>query len=202
MLPPNTKSLSCLVAAALLAQLSACSFHKQDKGFVSENSTVVSYLLSDPKTGDPLPDTPYRLVFNNRTIIAFPAFTEKVSAGVIHGQTDHRGYTREITVTRSENEDHELLRRIGTGHFGLYFKIQDEITHSPVRKIYYTVTLCDGNMWDGYSDDRGNTAYFSSEAPCEISLYMDQTEVDVAETSIPAPGSGELVEPRQENMRQ
>ena len=167
-----------LVAIASLVLLSSCSLNKQNERRTSENSVTVSYLLSDPGTGNPLPDTPYRLIFSNQTIIAFPMFTEKVSDKIIHGRTDDRGYTQFITVTRSESEDHDLLRRIGTGEFGIVFKMVDETTGHPIRKGEYMVKMCDGTTWDGYSDDKGNTAYFSSESPCDASLYTESADVD------------------------
>lgn len=168
----NTKP-ALLLAIALLVLLSGCSFCKLN-GIVA-----VSYLLSDPGTGDPLPDTPYRLIFSNQKIIAFPFVTEKVTDSVIHGKTDSRGYTQVITVTRSESEDHDLLRRIGTGNFGIVYKMVDDTTGRPIRKGAYMVKMCDGTTWDGYSDDRGNTAYFSSESPCDVSLYTDSADIDI-----------------------
>lgn len=126
------------------------------------------------------PNTPYRLFLtgSDQAIEDTPS-----RDGILHGITDAQGRTAWIWTREAHSaQDFTLIRRVGDGPWGQFFRLQTGNDAAPLGGWPYVTTMRKrwGEQWVdlGYTTAQGGTAYFSHDEPAgSLSLSIESETI-------------------------
>jgi hypothetical protein len=117
---------------------------------------------------------------------------EVIEEKVVHGITDSKGFTSVILLDKyPDPEDVILIRRVGSGFYGVTMLIQGaepksekesetELVGDGIEKkekvifknLNYLMKICKRKTYRGITNKNGITYYYTSNKPCDASLYL------------------------------
>jgi hypothetical protein len=130
------------------------------------------FVLLQPRTGKPAPDTDYALSISRGTDYELPFVADEKK--VFQGRTDGEGRTPVFRLpVRLPDGAFDLRERFGSGPFGETFHLTDHHDND-LFNMPYLVIACTNppRFFRGYTYPNGDTAYTASDGPINIQLRV------------------------------
>lgn len=135
----------------------------------SEGAFEITVGLLEPKTNQPMVDTPFYLVVTKDTETD-PAFKKP-----LFGVTDSAGRAAKIvSKTQLNANDYVLVQKVGQGEYGKYFALLGTGNTIPLPNTEYVITGCgDIPEYKGTSNRQGYTVYYAANQACNIKMSIN-----------------------------
>lgn len=130
------------------------------------------FVLLEPRTGKPAPDTDCALSISRDTDYALPFVADEKK--VFQGRTDGEGRTPVFRLpARLPDGAFDLRERFGSGPFGETFHLTDH-NDNDLFDMPYLLIACTSppRFFRGYTYPNGDTAYTASDGPINIQLRV------------------------------
>ncbi|GKX63388.1 hypothetical protein [Pragia fontium] len=166
------KALRWVVALILLAGIGGGGYWYYNNTlptYGSEGTFEITVGLLEPKTNQPMANTPFYLVVIKEGEVD-PAFQKP-----LFGKTDAQGRAAKIVSrTQLNANDYVLVEKVGQGEYGKYFALLGAGNSIPLPNTDYVITGC-GEIpeYKGTSNRQGYTVYYSATQACNIKLSID-----------------------------
>jgi hypothetical protein len=130
------------------------------------------FTLTDPRTGDPLPNHPFLLSTTVESKYD-PKFDPDGNT-VYQGITDNNGQTPTFQLhSKIPDKDFDLRQRFGSGAFSTSFRLLSKTSGKTLRQEDYVIVLCSEPMefYPGYTNQNGDTGHVLSDKPLQAIVY-------------------------------
>lgn len=130
------------------------------------------FVLLQPRTGKPAPDTDFALTTSRATDYELPFVADEKK--VFQGRTDGEGRTPVFRLpVRLPDSAFDLRERFGSGPYGETFRLTDHHDNDLFNMPYLVMTCTTPpRFFRGYTYPNGDTAYMASDGPINIQLRV------------------------------
>lgn len=141
------------------------------------------FVLLEPRTGKPAPDTDYALSASRATDYELPFVADEKK--VFQGRTDSEGKTPVFRLpVKLPDAAFDLRERFGSGPYGETFHLTDHNDNDLFNMPYLLMTCTTPpRYFRGYTYPNGDTAYTASDGPINIQLRTLDDITDPLPTS-------------------
>lgn len=143
-----------------------------DVAVIGSGDYAYRFMLLQPRTGKPAPDTDYALSISRTTDYALPFVADEKK--VFQGRTDGEGRTPVFRLpVRLPDGAFDLRERFGSGPLGETFHLTDHLDNDLFNMPYLLIACTNPpRFFRGYTYPNGDTAYTASEGPINIQLRV------------------------------
>ena len=149
---------------------------------VGNGDYAYRFVLLQPRTGKPAPDTDFALTTSRATDYELPFVADEKK--VFQGRTDGEGRTPVFRLpVRLPDGAFDLRERFGSGPYGQTFHLTDHHDNDLFNMPYLLMTCTTPpRYFRGYTYPNGDTAYTASYGPINIQLLVLDDIDDPAST--------------------
>ncbi|WP_162892715.1 hypothetical protein [Blastomonas fulva] len=152
--------------------LALASVAPADVAVIGSGDYAYRFVLLQPRTGKPAPDTDYALSISRTTGYELPFVADEKK--VFQGRTDGEGRTPVFRLpVRLPDGAFDLRERFGSGPYGETFHLTDHHDNDLFNMPYLIITCTNPpRFFWGYTYPNGDTAYTASDGPINIQLRV------------------------------
>jgi len=145
---------------------------RADTEVIGSGDYAYRFVLLQPRTGKPAPDTDYALTTSRATDYKLPFVADEKK--VFQGRTDSEGRTPVFRLpVRLPDNAFDLRERFGSGPYGETFHLTDHHDNDLFNMPYLVMTCTSPpRYFRGYTYPNGDTAYMASDGPINIQLLV------------------------------
>lgn len=143
-----------------------------DVAVIGSGDYAYRFVLLQPRTGKPAPDTDYALSISRAADYELPFVADEKK--VFQGRTDSAGRTPVFRLPeRLPDGAFDLRERFGSGPYGETFHLTDHHDNDLFNMPYLLITCTSPPRFSrGYTYPNGDTAYTASDGPINIQLRV------------------------------